>query len=670
MKLKLAQQLMLAFSVMTLVVVMFALLVGWQSSTIKAVAEEVSVDDVPGAVYYLELMDEMGDMQTNVLEYLAGEDDEDDGFRANYEEYKRALELLKPLEAKTQTDRDKMALLDQEMARYAQTIEAEVFAKYDPIAERAAIKLADDTENGAGNDLEVILDRLTEEEFQDALKSTDLQESIRDDLPGVRAYLELLDEEGDMLRAMIEYINGESDENEAFMADAAKFREWLAILKPLEQKPVEVQNIAEIERLYQVIYDAGQTIFNSYNPDDKINAIRIVDELEHEIISKIDALLSSSAEEEVADAKAALENQNNLLDTLTSSLAIATVVAIFIAIMLGWVLSRSLAGRIERLALAARTIAKGDLTVAIEPDSRGDEVAELSSAIVEMKDSLRELLGQVISTANLANDSSSSMQQTSSEVASSSSQQVQRAETIAAAVEEMSVSADTVAAKCAEAAEQTKSAGDAANEGGTVVSQTVESINRIASVVRETAEKVDSLGARSQKIGEVMKVINDVAEQTNLLALNAAIEAARAGEQGRGFAVVADEVRGLAERTSQATQEVGDAILAIQNDTQAAIDRMQDGTNMVEDGVSLANSAGEALQRIVSDASAVDAMVQSIAEASSEQTNVTTEIARDISTINDVATDNSSVAQRAQETAGELKTQIADLTTIVRRFKL
>ncbi len=188
--------------------------------------------------------------------------------------------------------------------------------------------------------------------------------------------------------------------------------------------------------------------------------------------------------------------------------------------------------------------------------------------------------------------------------------------------------------------------------------------------MNETADTVDSLGKRGEEIGNVIQVINDIAEQTNLLALNAAIEAARAGDLGRGFAVVADEVRGLAERTSKATEEVSTLITSIQNETRQAVTRMSEGTQLVAEGVSLSNSAGDALVQIVARAKDVNSMIDLIATAGNEQALATQEMSRDITTISQIADSSVKSTQDGAVAINELYRKVEELEQMVSKFKL
>ncbi|HEU0265897.1 MAG TPA: methyl-accepting chemotaxis protein, partial [Geobacterales bacterium] len=195
-------------------------------------------------------------------------------------------------------------------------------------------------------------------------------------------------------------------------------------------------------------------------------------------------------------------------------------------------------------------------------------------------------------------------------------------------------------------------------------------MNRIAEQVKATAQTVESLGNRSEEIGEIVGVIEDIADQTNLLALNAAIEAARAGEQGRGFAVVADEVRALAERTTKATKEIGQMIKGIQGETRRAVSAMEEGVQEVKSGTQEASRSGEALQKILQVIGTLSGQVNQIATAAEEQTATTTEISDNMQQITGVVQETARGAQESASAASQLSTLAEELQKVVGQFRL
>jgi len=242
--------------------------------------------------------------------------------------------------------------------------------------------------------------------------------------------------------------------------------------------------------------------------------------------------------------------------------------------------------------------------------------------------------------------------------------------TVATAGEEMSATSGDIAQNCQMAAEGAQRASQSASAGAQVVERTVTVMEQIAEKVQESARTVENLGARSDQIGAIIGTIEDIADQTNLLALNAAIEAARAGEQGRGFAVVADEVRALAERTTRATKEIGEMIKTIQKETKGAVAVMEQGVSQVETGTMEAAKSGEALHDILEQINDVAMQVNQIATAAEEQTATTSEISSNMHQITQVVHQTSAGAQESASTASQLNGHAEELQRLVRQFKL
>ncbi|MBE0366094.1 methyl-accepting chemotaxis protein [Pseudoalteromonas ulvae UL12] len=670
MNLKVSQSLYLGFGSIVAITLILALIV-WSIVTESAkIAQEIAKDDVPGVLAYLNVSDKISTIQTNALEYLNGEEDEKISFAQNKQAFTQAFAELVPLESSKQSDRDKMAKIESLANSYIKQLDSEVFIKYSPLREQTAIKRIRDLTKNVGLPLENLLDQLKEEEFNDAYKTTDLQESLNDDLPGVRYYLELVDEAGDMISSLNAYIAGDPDAKIAFKNDSESFQSYLTLIKPLEQKPNELVNIQKIEDYYSEIKVTAQEVFGKYDPKHKAAAIALIDTLEHELVTPLQKILQDSAKEEEVDATSALTSLNNNVDNVILWLLINAAVVLAVGSTIAWKISSMIKFRLDVISAKAKSIANGDLTSELINDSRTDELGGLSRSIDEMQRSLKDLIKQISNVANQVATSTAQVEESSSQVVQGSQSQADKAHLIAAAVEQMSITVKEVAAQSADAANTSQKAGEEAQEGGRLMQETVNGINRIAEVVNETASTVDSLGRRGEEIGDVIKVINDIAEQTNLLALNAAIEAARAGELGRGFAVVADEVRGLAERTSKATKEVGTLISSIQNETRQAVSRMGDGTELVAAGVQLANEAGEALSKIVQRTIDANTMIHAIATASDEQSYATQEISRDITAISDIANDSVAQTKIGSSSAKELDEKVSELEQLVARFKV
>jgi methyl-accepting chemotaxis protein len=320
-------------------------------------------------------------------------------------------------------------------------------------------------------------------------------------------------------------------------------------------------------------------------------------------------------------------------------------------------------------AIVLEQIAAGDLTVRINKVYKGDHQL-IKNSINSVADSLSKILSDVnkviSATANAASEISSSSEQMS---AGAQEQSIQTTE-VASAMEEMTKTIFETTKNSSSAAEAAKDSGVIAKEGGVVVNQTIEGMNRIAEVVKKSALTVHALGKSSNQIGEIAQVIDDIADQTNLLALNAAIEAARAGEQGRGFAVVADEVRKLAERTTKATKEIATMIRQIQKDTDGAVISMNEGTTEVEKGKELADRAGHSLKQIITGAEKVVDISTQVAAASEEQSATAEQISRNIESINNVTKQTTASVKQITKSAEDLNNLTVNLQNLVSKFKL
>ena len=312
---------------------------------------------------------------------------------------------------------------------------------------------------------------------------------------------------------------------------------------------------------------------------------------------------------------------------------------------------------------------EGDLTRRLDYLEK-NEIGEMSRSFNTFMDKLHGIITVVAQTVEQLAAASSQVRGSAEQMAHGAEQVAGQAGTAATAGEEMACTSSEIARNCAMAAEGARQATESATAGTTVVEHTVTAMNRIAGRVKASARTVESLGSRSDQIGEIVGTIEDIADQTNLLALNAAIEAARAGEQGRGFAVVADEVRALAERTTTATKEIAQMIKGIQAETREAVSAMEEGVRDVETGTAEAGRSGQALREILDQVNAVTMQVNQIAVAAEQQTATTTEISGTMQDITGVVRETARGAQESAVAAHQLNGLAEELKRLVGQFRL
>ena len=327
--------------------------------------------------------------------------------------------------------------------------------------------------------------------------------------------------------------------------------------------------------------------------------------------------------------------------------------------------------RLQRLSARLKDIAtgEGDLTQRIEV-SGGDEISLLSTYFNQFVDKIHNTVQEVAKVSTQIVGLVSDLNVATATVSKGALQQQQETGAIASAVTEMSASSANVSDSASNAARETTTADKSANSGKVIVNQTVESIHQLSSDVSSAANVIKDLAKQADNIGTVLDVISGIAEQTNLLALNAAIEAARAGEQGRGFAVVADEVRTLASRTQESTEEIQAMIESLQSGTREAVSVMDKGQSQAEKTVEMAATAGQSLDIIVSSVDEINAMNTQIAHAVGEQQRTADEVSKNVMGIQAVAEETASSSITARNSSDSVSKQAEELQALMQHFKI
>jgi len=404
--------------------------------------------------------------------------------------------------------------------------------------------------------------------------------------------------------------------------------------------------------------EAGVVYYDWLNPGETVAREKIAVFTYYEPLDVI--LVAGSYTDEFTDEAAGVMARIVLL----VGFVIIVLTVIFVSIF-----ANRIANPIIQIRDTALLVAEGDLTKEVDVRSN-DEVGELGEAFNKMIADLRATIENVQESSTSVSSASTEISSSTEQMAAGAQEQTSQAGEVASAVEEMTKTIVENSKNASDTADSARETKQTAEEGYQVVQETIEGMRRIAEVVKHSAATVGELGKSSDQIGEIISVIDDIADQTNLLALNAAIEAARAGEQGRGFAVVADEVRKLAERTSKATKEIAEMIKKIQGDTGGAVSSMEEGTKKVDEGIELADKAGQSLQEIVNMVQKVTDMVTQIAAASEQQSSASEQISKNVEAISAVTQQTASGTEQVARAAEDLNRLTENLQELVKRFKL
>ncbi|MBV4489517.1 methyl-accepting chemotaxis protein [Pseudomonas sp. RD9SR1] len=352
-----------------------------------------------------------------------------------------------------------------------------------------------------------------------------------------------------------------------------------------------------------------------------------------------------------------------------SLLTSVALLALVVGVLAGWLITLQITQPLRQTLAVAARIAKGDLSQ-VEAVHRRDEMGQLQSSMRDMTLSLRELIGGIDQGVGQLSQAAAELATSSEDTKLRINQQREETDQVATAMNQMSATVQEVAQNAEQASLAATNADQQAQMGDQVVAEAIGRIEQLAGQMDHCLAAMQHLAGESQRIGSILDVIKSVSEQTNLLALNAAIEAARAGEAGRGFAVVADEVRGLAQRTSTATEEIGQLIDSLHNGTDEVTRLLDNSKNLTEQSVELSRRAGHALSQITDTVSSIQGMNQQIATASEEQSVVAEQINRSVLNVRDVSDQTSAASEQTAASSGELEQLGQQLREMVRRFSI
>jgi methyl-accepting chemotaxis protein len=393
--------------------------------------------------------------------------------------------------------------------------------------------------------------------------------------------------------------------------------------------------------------------------------LRVVNPVMNEIKGTVEELIGILEHEAAVAFEETDAAYHSMITWVTASLALGALISIALA----YITIASILDGVKEIEQTAQRLAGGDLKARVDCCTK-DELGQIATAFNKMAGKFQGAINQVKDSISQLAAAAEETSAVTSQTTAGINQQLSETSQVATAMNEMSATVQEVARNAVEAASAAQEADSTFHQGKQVIDKVIHAIGELSSEVDEASSVIQQLEVESKNIGSVLDVIKSIAEQTNLLALNAAIEAARAGEQGRGFAVVADEVRTLAGRTQESTTEIEDMIGKLQAGTNNAVKVMASGKEMTQVGVEQAAAAGEALQTINAAVERISGMNTQIASASEEQSSVTEEINRSIVSINEVAEQSATGAQQTSQASDDLAKLADQLKGLVDRFKV
>lgn len=448
---------------------------------------------------------------------------------------------------------------------------------------------------------------------------------------------------------------------------------------------VELTNSSILEAVFAYDFQQIEAIAKSLVNTSLVTSVSVVDHRGQSLAKAVD---DDRSPEQITRAAVPIVYNGNtigtyditfstqeLRDTLADQIQtnVLTVVALLAASLITvYVLIRSLVlAPVDEVTRSLASIADGggDLTRRLPTDSQ-NEIAALAHNFNRVMEHIAGIIRNVIQVNEKVRTNVNTMSSATESTVNSTSQQLREIELVATAVEELSASATEIARHAGDTAERTNATSILAEEGNTIVSLSLNNVNRLTGQIESTAQKIQVLKNNSVNIGSVMEVIRTIAEQTNLLALNAAIEAARAGEQGRGFAVVADEVRSLAQKTRASTEEIESIIVQLQRAADEAHQAMSTSTASARETIDTASKVGTALDKIRANIGIINDMNHQIATASHQQSSVANEVSKNITAIHGLSENVANNAQVVNHSGSQLINETSELKKQIDNFRV